>query len=333
MTSMSRDEALKVLQPDKPDRLGKLQPIDPRRIQPNDLNPRMTFPVEEEKQLLESIDHEGILVPLIVYKERGQFFLLDGERRLRCAKKLGLRTVPAHVLPKPPSDLKNLLTMFHIHHHAESWEPMPRAWSLQKVIDLMGTQDVSQLATATGLAKQTINRSLMLLRAPEDIQEMVYKHALDPSYVYEIEPVLRAYEQRHEEVFRKHGGREGVLRKLLAKAESRVVDTPIAYRKLAKVARGTDLGESEARIREICDRVLDEPDFHPEEAYTVAIEALDVAKTVERRASSLFDLLSDFDPDAETLHTRPGVKESLSKLRDLISAKLDQWTGAKRKSV
>jgi ParB family chromosome partitioning protein len=109
MTSMSEAEALRILQPGKPERLGVLCQIDPDSIDPNELNPRIRFPADEEEQLSKSIKQQGILVPLIVYeRQKERYALLDGERRLRCARKLGLQKVPAHVLPMPPDQLENL---------------------------------------------------------------------------------------------------------------------------------------------------------------------------------------------------------------------------------
>ena len=64
--------------------------VPPSSIEKNRDNPRMLFDVSDMKELEESISLRGILVPLIVFRKsenKDKFVLLDGERRLKCAKK------------------------------------------------------------------------------------------------------------------------------------------------------------------------------------------------------------------------------------------------------
>jgi len=45
-------------------------------------NPRIHFPEEELERLAESISNEGVLVPVVVYRDTDRTFrLIDGERR------------------------------------------------------------------------------------------------------------------------------------------------------------------------------------------------------------------------------------------------------------
>lgn len=52
---------------------------------------------EEYARLKESIESEGILVPLILLKKKGEkkYYLVDGRNRLRAARELGIEEVPA----------------------------------------------------------------------------------------------------------------------------------------------------------------------------------------------------------------------------------------------
>ena len=70
--------------------------VDPQRLQRNPENPRLIFREDELAALQESIRNQGILVPLTVYADGRRLVLLDGERRWRCAVKLGLHRVPGH---------------------------------------------------------------------------------------------------------------------------------------------------------------------------------------------------------------------------------------------
>ena len=106
-----------------PSKLANI-PIEKIRINPH--NPRALFDPVPLQILRESIRELGILVPLLVYESlRTQdYVILDGERRWRCAKELGLPTVPANVIEEP-SAIDNILRMFNIHNVREPWELKP----------------------------------------------------------------------------------------------------------------------------------------------------------------------------------------------------------------
>ena len=110
--------------------VARVELIDPAKISPNPDNPRLIFRIQELDELEQSIDSQGILVPLAVYSEGKRFVLLDGERRWRCARKLGLHNVPAIIQPKP-ARVQNIMMMFAIHNARRDWLPLPTALKLQ----------------------------------------------------------------------------------------------------------------------------------------------------------------------------------------------------------
>lgn len=76
-------------------------PID--KLVPNPNQPRQTYNAEQEQELAESIQAQGILQPLIVRKVAGGVYqIVAGERRYRAAKAVGLSHVP--VILKEYSD-------------------------------------------------------------------------------------------------------------------------------------------------------------------------------------------------------------------------------------
>src|SRR5262245_9884101 len=99
---------------------GTLADIPVGRILPNPENPRVNFRQGELEELQESIRQYGIQVPIAVFKRGGNYVLIDGERRWRCASKLNLRTIPA-LIQREPGALENLLLMFNIHALREQW--------------------------------------------------------------------------------------------------------------------------------------------------------------------------------------------------------------------
>ncbi len=146
-------------------------------LQPNPHNPRVLFDKEPIGILRSSIDKVGILVPLTVYRAKGQakFTILDGQRRWICAQELGLRTVPANLVAEPDV-VQNIVTMFQIHKLRADWELMPTALKLEVLMDRLQERRPRRLAELTGLDQAVVTRCKKLLSYPRKYQELM----LDP---------------------------------------------------------------------------------------------------------------------------------------------------------
>src|ERR1700735_3699260 len=110
--------------------------IDPRKVGKNPDNPRLIFQADELSSLEESIREQGILVPLTVYRDGKAFVLLDGERRWRCAIRLGLHQIPVIVQAKPDR-VTNIMMMFAIHNARQDWDPLPAALKFEELEKIM----------------------------------------------------------------------------------------------------------------------------------------------------------------------------------------------------
>ncbi len=109
-----------------------LRQINVDDIVPNDRNPRLVFPQDELDRLADSISDQGVLVPIVVYPQNEKFVIVDGERRFRCARDLGLTTVPANITTEK-SQPELLQQMFNIHLIREPWQDMPTAKALHQM--------------------------------------------------------------------------------------------------------------------------------------------------------------------------------------------------------
>ena len=144
--------------------------IPTKKIKPNPDNPRLLFDPEDLDALKKSIDLRGIMVPLIVFRERKaeeNFVLLDGERRLRCAKELKFEDVPAHEITKP-SKTENIIRMFNIHNVRKGWELVPTAYSLDKLIKLLEKEGKkptnSELSKLTGMSAVRVSECRRVMK-------------------------------------------------------------------------------------------------------------------------------------------------------------------------
>lgn len=88
--------------------------------------PRRNFDPARLNELMASIEEHGILNPLILEKLGQGYILVDGERRFRAAKELGLKEIPARIVD-PQSNTERLISQFHLQAQHEDWSAMEKA--------------------------------------------------------------------------------------------------------------------------------------------------------------------------------------------------------------
>ena len=148
-------------------------PID--KIIPNIYQPRIKFDDKSITDLANSIKLHGIIQPLIVRKLGEGYEIIDGERRYKAAKKIGLLTIPSIVLnidDKTSAELtltenmqKQLLT------------PIEEA-NAYKQIMLLNKIDENQLAEKLGKDKSIIENKIKLLTLSSKIQEALLNNKI-----------------------------------------------------------------------------------------------------------------------------------------------------------
>jgi len=150
--------------------------IEPKKIEVNPHNPRRLFDEADLEALKKSIKERGVLVPLTVYRKKSdneKFVLLDGDRRLRCAKMLDLPEVPVNEIA-PPNKTENILLMFNIHNVRKDWEFVPTALALETLIDLLEKE--GKETSNKELAKLT---SMTVTRVAQCRRALKYKKYFD----------------------------------------------------------------------------------------------------------------------------------------------------------
>ncbi|MBM4081149.1 MAG: ParB/RepB/Spo0J family partition protein, partial [Planctomycetes bacterium] len=81
-----------------PTRAGEeIQYLDAAAIVPSPLQPRKVFDPAALERLVESINENGLLQPVVVRRVGEKYELIVGERRWRAAQQLGLDKLPAIV--------------------------------------------------------------------------------------------------------------------------------------------------------------------------------------------------------------------------------------------
>jgi ParB family chromosome partitioning protein len=297
-------------------------------IDPNPENPRLVFRESEMNALLESIKEVGIRVPLSLYREGKRFVLIDGERRWRSAKRLNLKTVPALLQPKP-GPLENLLTMFNIHNVRVEWDLMPMALKLDRVRDLLAAEgrasSPKDIAGATGVPLPTVRRAFELLELPDRYQKMLMEEANKPrdqqkikaDLFVEINKSMRAVERYVPEVFDQVTEAE-YRDRLVEKYVAGTVNNVVRFRDLARIARAERAGGDPAEAAPIVVRVITDPKYTIERAYSDSVEPAYTSRDIETRAGALADRLEGLAADQVTPSARKALMRLSRALKSLL---------------
>ena len=166
--------------------------IDINDIKPNSAQPRQDFKQEAIDELAASIEEYGVLQPLILMKAETGYELISGERRLRAARKAGLKEVPA-ILIEVTKKEKALFAMIE-NMQREDLNLVEEAIAYQKMMQEYGmTQEV--LAKAVGKSRPHIANTLRALGMQAQIVDMLRKGALTLGHANALGAVKDADEQ------------------------------------------------------------------------------------------------------------------------------------------
>jgi len=141
------------------------------RIRPNPFQARRTF--DNLDELASVIRAQGFTTRLRVRpdpSEPNAFQLVFGERRLRAAELAGLMMVPCDVAQHTDDEMIEIGLAENIQRR--DLDPLEEAHAFQTFIDQRGYSE-RRLAERLGKDRGYIQNRLALLRAPEDVQQLV----------------------------------------------------------------------------------------------------------------------------------------------------------------
>ena len=274
-----------------------LQDIHPDRIRANPENPRLVFREQDMSDLLESIRKVGIQVPITVYQDGGAYYLLDGERRWRCARKLNMQQMPAIVQPKP-EPLENILMMFNIHNVRVAWDLMPLAVKLGQVREMLGKagkpNGAADLAGVTGVRRPTVQRALELLELPQKYRDELLREAEKPRDLQEVTADLFVEINKSRSTLRRYApdvlksvGEDNYVDAMVEKYRQRRVASVTQYRDVSRIARGEVAGVDEATTRGILVKLVEDRDYSIKDAYEDSVRAAYEQRDLTSRLSGL----------------------------------------------
>ncbi len=301
--------------------------VDPRKVDRNPENPRLVFRQDELDALAESIERQGILVPLTLYEDGKKYRILDGERRWRCALKLGMPQIPAILVDKPDR-MTNLMMMFAIHHRRNEWDPLPTAHKLQVLDDLYEKRygrrpKERELAELASLKIGEVRRLKKLLGLPAEYHELLLEELEKPRTEQKltVDQVLES--SAAAQTLRKKGiisesEEAGLRMALVNKFKTGVIDNTVAPRMVAKIARAVQRGDvTVQRARKAALRLASDGTYKVEQAFQDTAADKDREHAIELLAQRLLERLEEARVDG--LRLGVGVLDSFRKLRATLS--------------
>lgn len=293
--------------------------VDPHLIKRNKDNPRLIFRQKELDELQSSIEKQGILVPLAIFKEKNGFRLLDGERRWRCALKIGLSSVPVIVQPRP-AKLQNLMMMFAIHHERKEWDHLPTAIKLEELEKEFKAKQgryptEGELAGLASMRRGEVRRLKKLLRLPEEYRNELLKELERPrseqtlTVDHVLEATAAASALRKRDVLSAKS-EDALRRAIIKKFKAKIENNTVAPRLLAKLARGVQRNEVPLAVaKRVSEKLITEPTYSISDAFRESVEQSDFQHNLEQLVARVVDKLAE--------HERRGYHMSESLLESL----------------
>lgn len=156
----------------------QVQEIELSKIVPNPYQPRKTFSEESIAELAQTLEHQGLLQPIILRTHEGEgaeYEIIAGERRYRAAKSLGWNKISAIVEEMDDAKVASLAVIENLQR--EDLNPIDEA---QAYVQLMESNNLTQteLAKQVGKSQSYIANKIRLLKLDPKIQELLINKTL-----------------------------------------------------------------------------------------------------------------------------------------------------------
>ena len=112
---------------------GLVIEMDVESLISNIFQPRKNFDKEKMEELKGSVKKHGIIQPIVVRKIANGYEMVAGERRLKAAKEIGLRKIPAII--KNINNEKSLEIALVENIQREDLNPVEQANAFKRLID------------------------------------------------------------------------------------------------------------------------------------------------------------------------------------------------------
>lgn len=143
--------------------------VDIKYLEANPWQPRKDFDLDKLEELANSIKTHGIIQPIAVRRLNSTSYqIISGERRWRAAKKIGLKSVPVHIIEADDQTMLEVALLENIQR--DDLNHMEVALSYQRLIDECNLTH-EDLSERLGKKRSSISNHLRLLRLSPSVQQ------------------------------------------------------------------------------------------------------------------------------------------------------------------
>jgi ParB family transcriptional regulator, chromosome partitioning protein len=175
---------------------------------------------ERVNAIVLSAGTNGILVPIDVEPGKTKkYSLVDGWHRVGAAEKLGLKSIPARLLPKSVSDAERTARQLCVNTLRSNYNAIERAHAANRLKDETGHSQ-AETAANVGMKEPAFTRMVALCRLPEAIQQLIAVGKISASAGYQLTRIEDPREQWQEAEALAGGKstRDGVSEKVLKRS-------------------------------------------------------------------------------------------------------------------
>jgi ParB family chromosome partitioning protein len=175
--------------------------INIKDIKPNPYQPRKFFDPIQMDDLAKSIKEFGIIQPLIVRQKGSYYEIIAGERRMRAAQIIGMKSVPAIIRNAEEKEMAEMALIENLQR--EDLNYFEEAEGYKRLIEEFSlTQE--EIARRVGKSQSTIANKIRLLKLPENVKKNIVieiiteRHARALLKLPEEEMQLKALKEIYE---------------------------------------------------------------------------------------------------------------------------------------
>lgn len=216
--------------------------------------------------LLASLDSMGIQEPISVSKiGDGDYLIIDGHRRFKCAGILGWKHLLCRVYPAlPRADLE--IIRYETQNNGRSWKPEERAKAIAK-ISQESRKSNKEIAEILHVSETTVSNCILNSQENSAYQELMDTHKIPPSYQTEFrkfKPKIRAVKKVDKDgnVLKTYEI-DAIQLIIFERVKDRVIDSSKELRALGKIFKRAYANEDQiVRYLENKDMTVDELKQH-----------------------------------------------------------------------
>jgi len=172
-------------------------------IDPPEEIARLEIPENAIRELAQSIKEQGLLQPIIVFKQDERYEIVFGHRRWLAIRYLKQRTISCKVVENRPED--NALARATENLQRSDLTPLEEAMTYQGLVEKYD-MSLDQIGKITGMSAGVIKRRIDILRMPDSLIDSVHKRLVSQSVAEELMRCPdEAYREYLIEMSRDHG--------------------------------------------------------------------------------------------------------------------------------